>query len=365
MKIYYYSFLYTDSSNGLRLAYEFVVYLRKAGFDAFNVVESNNIPEEDYPAEYRKNVLSSYNLVIANEDIVIYPETVSGNPLKAGNIIRAFLNRVEKNMSFGEDEYYVTYNSAIYPGFPVFYCQKNEISLFSSLRQDKKQTGTMTIYFGKARYEVLDKNSRLISNLQKKYRSVEIITRKYPASHIETLKLVRDSDLLVSFDALTNMNYESTLLGTPVLIVDDYFKLENEIEIGHYGFAYDISQLENAKKSVSNAFDEYTSIINNQGKDFASVINNAITHFRRIKTDTEYRDSYILQTKKILGKYLPCNFDNINNLSDIPSGIRNKMGIKGGGRNIKAEIKYVLLKLRVYYFVKDIHKILTRLCSRR
>lgn len=365
MKIYYYSFPYTDSSNGLRLAYEFVVYLRNAGFDAFNVVEDEHVNEEDYPPEYKENVLSSSCLNIGDDDIVIYPETVFGNPLKATNIIRAFLNRVEKDIAFGEDEYYVTYNSAIYPGLPVFYCQKDEVPLFSSLRNEKKTDGIMTIYFGKARYNVLDKNSKMISTLQKKYKRVEIITRKYPSSHIETLKLVRDSDLLVSFDALTNMNYESTLLGTPVLVVDDYFKLENEIEINHYGFAYDVSEIERAKKSVGKAYDEYVSIINNQGKDFPDIINKAERHFERIKIDTEYRKLYVSEMKEILRRYSPCAFDNINDLSDIPSRIRKKMAINDGGVNIKVEIKYVLLKLKLLYFVKDIHKVLIKLFSRR
>ena len=137
MKIYYYSYPYKDSSNGLRLAYSFVYYLRKAGFLAWNVVSEENWEDCTYPLEFKNNVIPYQNLCIENDDIVIYPDSVDGNPFHAKNIIRHLLNRVNKKTKYDVCNYLVTYNTAIYPNLPIFYCQKDEIDLFQKLRSEK------------------------------------------------------------------------------------------------------------------------------------------------------------------------------------------------------------------------------------
>ena len=196
----------------------------------------------------------------------------------------------------------------------------------------------------------------LIKSLKDKYSKIEIITRKYPSNHINTLRLVKNSDLLISFDALSNINYESTLLGTPVLALDDFFKIMKEVQISHYGYAFDESEIDMARLSVGKAFDEYLKIIQKQGDDFVDVIHNALAHFKRVETNLEYRKEYDKYAEECINSNPSCSFENISSLNNIPLILRKKMRINSKELSIKTEIKYILYKLGLYNCSMSLYK---------
>lgn len=360
LKIYYYCEPYKkfgNKSNGLRLAYEIVFYLDKYGYDARCVIDADDLDIDDYPSRYRAFLIGRNALNLDDEDIVIYSEIIHGNPLNAKRVIRHIMNRIGafsfERYSFGPADFCVTYNSAIDSMLPVFYCQKDEIQLFENIRSSESQSGkkkAVSIYFGKVRYEKLAGYSPLVRDICSRYEKVNIITRKVPADREEMLCIVRDSDFLISFDALTNLNYESTLVGTPVLLLDDYFCIRNEIEINHYGFAFDVSELDKAYGSLEYAWEEYIGIIKNQGKDFHKIIDAAVAHFTKIASDTDYAERYAAYIDTLLKGGEECeSFECIDYVNSIPFSLRRKLGLgSDAGINLKSEVKYFLHRLHLY-----------------
>ena len=338
------------------MAYDFVYYFRIYGFDAWNIIETNNIDLLLFPEKYRKNIVCSKDIIIETEDIVIYPETVPGNPLKGNRIIRHILNRINAlpnyyGCQFGKEDFLVSYNSAIDSTIPILNCIRDESTIFSSIRNMSHcRENKIAVYFGKIRYEILEKNELFIKTILKQYENV-IITRKNPQDRVEMLKILREVKFLISFDALSNINYECTLLGTPVLLLDDFFHLQNEMEICHYGYAFEYSELAKAEKNADDAWLEYLDRIKKQGSDFYGIINKAISHFERLKNDKLYHEEWSNYITNYLKSDSGSHFENIDYASNIPLFIRQKMGIKTKGGSIKSEIKFLLYKLGIYEFI--------------
>lgn len=81
MRFIHYTFPYRDNSAGVRVIHRFCHVMRKCGYDAYITDQGN--PEWDTPQWNR--------LLHDPQDIVIYPETVAGNPLGAWKVVRYIL----------------------------------------------------------------------------------------------------------------------------------------------------------------------------------------------------------------------------------------------------------------------------------
>lgn len=76
------------------------------------------------------------------------------------------------------------------------------------------------IYTGKSRAMHIDK--QIASLIRTTRAEVVCIHRHFPSERSQLYQLLRSARLLISFDPLTNLNYEATLCGTPCYIPDNY-----------------------------------------------------------------------------------------------------------------------------------------------
>lgn len=128
-----------------------------------------------------------------------------------------------------EGERQVVYSPQISTKFPFFYLQSNFIELEPwiqstrktrrpLLRQDQGRTLKACIYPGKGHIKELP------IELRRRIRrsGSQLITRCYPRSKRKLYRYLSEADLLVSFDPLSSLSYEATLLGIPSFILPQW-----------------------------------------------------------------------------------------------------------------------------------------------
>lgn len=299
--IYYCSPYYSPHSNGVRLGYEIVFQLNNNNIPSkilcLNTMESLQfIPEKFQPCTvFLENNNKQFH--ISENDIVIYPEIITDNPLNAQKVVRFMLNRSGflggGRVNYGDADFLLAYSNLVNEHLPQLFFMVDEVDLFSELREARGKSGPtekVSIYFGKVQKKLLLRNSRKIKNILKNYSDVHIITRRFPETRKDTLDLLNDSDLLISFDPLTNLNYEATLLDVPVLLMDDTYKLmETKFNLPLYGFMSHISKLSYAEAEVKQAFSAYSDYIAGQNDMLISAIEGIKKHFYKIDIDAQYR----------------------------------------------------------------------------
>jgi len=173
--------------------------------------------------------------------ITVYPEIVQDNPLRATRIVRWLLNRAR----VPDDGF--TYDwqpcGGGNPLLTVDLIDRDTITAFDVPR------GLVTYVVRKG---VLDP-SRIPDG------AVEI-TRTWPATHAETLRLLAASRYLISFDEFTLINLEALLLGTPVLLYPSGRWSRAEVEAQgwtQHGVAWSPDGLDAARKATAGAWPWY------------------------------------------------------------------------------------------------------------
>lgn len=94
--------------------------------------------------------------------------------------------------------------------------------------------------------------------------SVEINRGNY-TSRPEVAELLSTVQYLISFDPFTAMNLEAVLCGTPVLIQGQHPVMTRQQIIEHnwipFGVAWDMEELDEARREVHLAWDHYRSLL--------------------------------------------------------------------------------------------------------
>lgn len=293
--IYYYSRPYVAYSNGTKLSYTLVSELNALGYKAYNVC-----PEglgNDLLSCYQKQTidLTKERISLTSDDIVIYPEEISDNPLHAQNCVRYLLNTpislTGKPIQYGLTDYLLSYSKVINDQLPQLFILEDERVLFSELRKIPKED-LVVFYFGKTE---MDKLSGQVDIIMRYAACIPgkktIITRFYPKKHRETMELLAKAKLLISFDGLTNLNYEATLLGTPVVLTSNPYHLDflhfNVPLYGEYN-SFEEYQKAQSRDSVEKAYPLYSGILDKQRQTIADAFQVITEHFSRIQTDAQY-----------------------------------------------------------------------------
>ena len=214
---------YVENSNGIltlwEAAYQFSL-VREVTVSSFYHGENRSY---SIPERYRHLVKSDADLT--DETIVIYPDAAQGNPLNAQNVARYMLAKEYilngDSIKFEDSDYVFSYSNAVNSSADQYNILLDGLKELKDHHTDKIK-GKVSIYYGKCRVGIKIPEYK---NLLKKFKEVTIITRTNPSSKEVLYREIASSEILISFDSLSSLCYESTLLGTPVILMDDVSKL--------------------------------------------------------------------------------------------------------------------------------------------
>jgi hypothetical protein len=187
-------------------------------------------------------------------DIVMYPEIITDNPLNSDYVCRWLLAQGEnKDLCFEwchglNGDYLLTVNPY-------------ELDIFSPRKVERKNVG---YWIGKGK-----QNCPLPEN-------AELIQKFYPNDRNLLADQLASYEYIISFDSFSGINMEATFLGTPVFmsnVTHDWTeeKLKKTVFPMH-GFFWDMNDLEKAKSEVTKQYEAYTVVC----KEFDKLIDNFI-----------------------------------------------------------------------------------------
>ncbi|BEI38385.1 hypothetical protein PHIN8_03290 [Polynucleobacter sp. HIN8] len=142
---------------------------------------------------------------------------------------------------YGQNEFVFAYSNAVNSAMPQYNLIDPNLITLRKYKTTKKNN-TLCIYMGKCRFGL---NFKKYISLLDKFDEFVIITRTNPSKREILYECIANSKLLLSFDPLSSICYESTLLGTPVLLGDSVFEAEyKNYNYPLYGFNYSADEID-------------------------------------------------------------------------------------------------------------------------
>ena len=220
---------YSEQSNGIRVLYQaallFSEHSERTSIKVYSYETGKTITNPNLDI-----IPSKFHHLISNEskfsidDIYILPETPSKKPRnlpRRANIIRYLLanpflfNKEKINL---KNQFLLSYSYAISERLPQLFIE----ALPNLKKQIKKNNNKkLLVYFGKFRLNQSFENIIHLNKIIESYSQVEIIHRGFPKKHEEYLIKLNSADCLISYDGFTCVSYEASLMGIPVVVVDD------------------------------------------------------------------------------------------------------------------------------------------------
>lgn len=368
--IYLYGYYYQSNSYGINCNYELINILNRNGYSSkLFCCEPSSLYTHQIPDAYKSFFVPNEKLPedIKKDDIIILLDTCPKNPFASGHIVHWLLNKpmflTGDSIHYEDDEIVVSYSKLIRNDLPQLFILKDEIEFFDELRSNAvHRKDTVSVYFGKVHLEVLRNKFDLLKQIITEYSTVNLITRQSPNDRKAALKSIADSDLLVSFDPLTNLNYEATLLGTPVLMMDDAYDTQNNVfNVLHKGVVYDPSELLTSRNCIDSVYDNYIAWINKQDDAVVSLFKWILNRFNLMESN----DSVLNENKQLNSEiqkqdveeydyYIKCKpFVGINIPEELPLRIIRLFHIKISIKafvtaRIKRIVIHVSRKLKVF-----------------
>lgn len=318
---------YSTKSAGVRTLYYLCHYLNMQGERAYMVHQHYQIDEINNASELYAPLLTK---AILDQDyeqglcpIMVYPETIAGNPYGAPFVVRYYLNfpGYLGGQENDKEDFSLAYTQIIANKLDhvdqILYLPISDPSFFTNISTGKKQGSC----FYAAKYQHIHQ--------QKPFGlpdgCVEIdrnpITQFTPNKIVEQLSL---SELFYCFEN-SSLTLESILCGTPaVLMQNDFFKESiAEHELGWDGIARNNSQEEiaRAKNTVHQARDNYLNIVKRVDEsiqEFATLTQAAVKskHYDKI-----VQIPYLNQSHYYKLTILPAQIYNHGRLYGLKSGI--------------------------------------------
>lgn len=278
---------FVANSNGVRILYRLTEYLTECGYKSRIVAYDENLAYSGGVEEVAPTIL------VDPSEIAIYSDSVSGNPFGARQVVRFLGNRPYylngRGISYGSSDYVSAYSRAMDADLPQLFLLEDERPLMKQFRRLAKES-QVCLYYGKIGGDVEAKTLAVREHLSD-FDRIHVITRLVPGRRQKLLELLARSALLISFDPLSNINYEATVLGTPVILMDNAYEIsKNDFNIPLWGLGFSMSEYPELQSEVHQAFDVYEAHVSGQREMVALWASEVVDHFRRIQTqnDTEY-----------------------------------------------------------------------------
>ncbi len=236
---------YRSNSVGVRVLYKLADKLVEKGFDV-----SMFLLESPYVGMY--NYVREYSEETRQNDIVVYPETVSGNPLGFNNVVRFVLNY--PGLLAGDTEYHpseqiFTWTELYYPNAPILNFSMIDEKVFYDDNRPKKHD----VYFVHKGGQC-----RTVPEIENAIR----IDLDYPKTQFALAELLRETDTFYSFDMFSSMPLEAQKCGakakyiteTEIIDFEEYLNRIDEAKV-HF--------LPHEHEAQLNQFIEITQKMNN------------------------------------------------------------------------------------------------------
>lgn len=190
------------SSAGIRALYRLSEELEKRGFSA---------PVLCLESSPGYHCINTFTKEMQENDIIIYPEIISGNPFGFHRVVRYVLyfpGKLGGDASFDEHEYVISWSHEYYKDVPVLRIPLIDRQLFYDAGLPK----THDCAFHHKDYGV---------HRQIESKNLVEITMNYPKNRSDLAKLLQTTETLYSFDQHSMLNDEAVLCGAKVLLVTD------------------------------------------------------------------------------------------------------------------------------------------------
>jgi hypothetical protein len=223
---------YNEQSNGIRVLYQAaLLFSQCAKNTSMKIYDSHAEKIIHHPNLNR--VPSKFHNLISNkiefsfDFVYVLPETPKKLPKnlpKEVKIVRYllanpfFFNNSSVNY---KDQFLLAYSYLISKKLPQLYI--NAFPDFPKIKRSKSKYDKALIYFGKFRLTQDFQAFSYVNEILCKFKEVEIIHRGYPKIHKDYLKKLNEVSLLISYDGLSSVNHEASLMGIKVVLVDDLF----------------------------------------------------------------------------------------------------------------------------------------------
>ena len=340
--------------------YELAYILNRNNIETKIACSTMEIEEIKIPKKYRDFFISYCCLPesVSDNDIVIYPETVPNNPLNAKKIVRWLLNNpyvFYDGFNFGSNELLVSYSKLISNQMPQLFIMKDDRLLIKQYINEKKVKCEVSLYLGKLVKKDLIKDYEKLRDILSNYKKINVITRNYPKNKEEVLEMISRSELLISYDSISNINYEAALLKTPVLFMTDYLDIKNKeynVPIKGYYFSYNNINNDDMSNNYSyycEWFEKEEDSILNSIKVIVSSINEIYNNENERKKNAIKNRQYLDELKRSAKLFKHIKLDNIAFIEDIPDPIYSLLTKKKKTKlqkNIKDWLKNKYLNIK-------------------
>lgn len=273
-----YSPPYSHRSGGVRALFTLVGKLNSMGERAV-IADLGGRPCQDCTSDAPR--LDSLDGNEHEGAIVVLPEIVRGNPSASPCVVRWLLSKpgynpvAEYARSRGPSELHFTYSPQIDKRLPRLHVPAIDTATFTP--KATRGAGYAT-YVGKGMRQGFDEGALDIVPGRR-----HAISMRQPRTARALADLLRAVDLLVSFDALSAVNLEAALCGTPVLMLGDenvWSRAEIErSELTTSSFAWSADDLPRAREASAHAYADYADDLGAFAHDIERFVEQAHAHF--------------------------------------------------------------------------------------
>jgi len=260
LKFTIYAPFYTDKSGGHWYLHFLCDQLNRIGHKTTIYVYDGGPTNLDFiaPQDHSKDA------------IVIYPETIADNPLKATKVVRYLLNKdgllKGNKIVWGKND------------FPLSFAQefKNDCDILN--------------------YAICDTNTFYNMGLEREYNSFYIgkgngpqlpdcveITRQFPAKKEELAKILNKSKIFFSYDCISATNLDAVLCGVvPYFLTKPPKELYNNIHGKFWIESLDKEEIDQVKKNNKHILSQ---VIENQTtfqERLNKIVNKIEAHFENV-----------------------------------------------------------------------------------
>jgi hypothetical protein len=307
------------TSAGIRVLYLLCHHLNLLGYQAYIINTQPHIESDegihDFIAPMLTDAISHYHHKYGITPIIVYPETICGNPLNAEIIARYVLNYpglLGGNEIFDDNEMIFTYSEALAKNISpnrkkyLLFIPACNSNIFYPPKNNEKRRGSC---FSASKYQN-SFNGKLLPLTKHSFE----ITRDLPDSLTpqEIADLFRKSELFYTYEN-TSLATEAVMCGCPAIFIPSDYMKEPPLalkETGSNGTSFGISDedIKKAKDTVHLAFEDYqktTEIFKQQLENFIKITQMQAknTKYEQILSINQFTKNILEKNYKFLSIY--------------------------------------------------------------